>query len=195
MNGDCGGCSTERHNTHFTGRREVLYSWRPWSGRSVYVHELIDKAGALVLRCNLTGRRLDRLLEVPVWRLDRLACACCCPVGMAHVNLERLHALAGLVYDAVSGMLAKSSAQSRNNAASDSEHAIRRLACAAQKPVPRKKTTTQLRLLADIQPKPMAQTPPWQSLLGGTRYALTRLMALLIAKHSSAAHGGNDHEA
>ena len=133
MNGDCGGCSTERHNTHFTGRREVLYSWRPWSGRSVYVHELIDKAGALVLRCNLTGRRLDRLLEVPVWRLDRLACACCCPVGMAHVNLERLHALAGLVYDAVSGMLAKSSAQSRNNAASDSEHAIRRLACAAQK--------------------------------------------------------------
>ena len=76
----------ERQNTHVTDQREVLYPWHPWFDKSVYVHELIDKLGDAVFRCNLTGRRSDRLLEVPVWMFDRAACAACRRVGTAHVG-------------------------------------------------------------------------------------------------------------
>ena len=75
-------------NTHVTDRREVLYPWHPWFGRSVYVHYAIDKPGDAVFRCNLTGRRSDRLLEVPIWMFDRAACASCRRSGSAHVGLE-----------------------------------------------------------------------------------------------------------
>ena len=72
----------------------------PWFGRSVYVHSVIDKPGDAVFRCNLTGLRSDRLLEVPIWMFDRTACASCRRSGFAHVGLEALRALAGLVSDA-----------------------------------------------------------------------------------------------
>ena len=129
---DVCGCTTERQNTHVTDRREVLYPWHPWFGRSVYVHSVVDKPGDAVFRCNLTGRRSDRLLEVPVWMFDRAACASCRRSGSAHVSLEALSALAGLVFDAACIPLNKSGSPSRVDAASDSEHEIRRLAYAAQ---------------------------------------------------------------
>ena len=125
-------CTTERQNTHVTDRREVLYPWHPWFGRSVYVHSVIDTPGDAVFRCSLTGRRSDRPLEVPIWMFDRAACASCRRSGSSHVGLEALRALAGLVSDAACIPLNKSRSRSRDDAASDSEHEIRRLAHAAQ---------------------------------------------------------------
>ena len=124
--------TTERQNTHVTDRREVLYPWHPWFGSSVYVHTVVDKPGGAVFRCNLTGRRSDRLLEVPIWMFDRAACASCHRSDSAHVGLEALKALAGLVSDAACVPINKSRSLSRDDAASDSEHEIRRLAHAAQ---------------------------------------------------------------
>ena len=72
----CHRCTTERQNTHVTDQLEVLYPWYPWFGKSVYIHSVIDKPEASVFRCNLSGRRSDRLLEVPIWMFDRAACAC-----------------------------------------------------------------------------------------------------------------------
>ena len=126
------GCTTERQNTHVTDRREVLYRWHPWFGQSVYVHEVVDKSGEAVFRCNLTGRWSDRLLEVPIWMFDRSACTACRRVDTAHVGLDDLEALAGLVCDIDCGSLNKSDSASRVDAALDSEHEIRRLAYAAQ---------------------------------------------------------------
>ena len=131
-NGDARCCTSERQNTHVTDRREVLYPWHPWFGRLVYVHSVVDKPGDAVFRCNLTGLRSDRLLEVPIWMFDRTACASCRRSGFAHVGLKALSALAGLVSGAACIPLNKSGSRSRDGAASDSEQEIRRLAHAAQ---------------------------------------------------------------
>lgn len=131
-NGDVRYCTTGRQNTHVTDRREVLYPWHPWFGRLVYVHSVVDKPGDAVFRCNLTGLRSDRLLEVPIWMFDRTACASCRRSVSAHVSLEALKALAGLVFDAACFPLNKYGSPSCNDAASDSEQEIRRLAHAAQ---------------------------------------------------------------
>jgi|GEM_PF-3101188 len=125
-------CTTERQNTHVTDRREVLYPWHPWSGQSVFVHDLIDKPGDAVFRCNLTGRRSDRLLEVPVWMFDRAACVACRRVDVAHVGLDTLTGLAEFVRDADFTTLDKSDSSSRAGAALDSEPTIRRSPNAAQ---------------------------------------------------------------
>jgi len=125
-------CRTERQNTHVIDRREVLYRWHPWFGRSVYVHEVIDKPGAAVFRCNRTGSRLDRSLEVAVWMFDRTACAACRLVDTAHVGLDALRTLAGLVCDAGWISVYRSGSPSRVGATSESEREIRRLAYAAQ---------------------------------------------------------------
>lgn len=63
---------------------------------------------------------------------DRAACACYHRSGSAYVGLEALRALAGLVSDAGCIPINKPDSPSRDNAASDSEHEIRRLAHAAQ---------------------------------------------------------------
>lgn len=126
------GCTTERQNTHVIDRREVLYRWHPWFGRSVYVHEVIDKPGVTVFRCNLPGSRSDRSLEVPVWMFDRAACAGCRGVDTAHVGLDTLTVLAELVRDTGRNSFDKSYSSSRAGAALDSEPTIRRSANAAQ---------------------------------------------------------------
>jgi len=93
-------CTTARQNTHVIERREVLYRRHPWFGRLVHVHQMIDKPGEAVFRCNLTDCRSDRLLEVPIWMFDRAACAACRRVAMAHVDLDTLTVLVELVRDA-----------------------------------------------------------------------------------------------
>ena len=131
-NGGALRCTTERQNTHVIDRREVLYRWHPWFGRSVYVHEMIDKPGDAVFRCNCTGGRSDRFLEVPVWMFDRAARAPCRGADTAHVDLAALTALAGLVCDVGCIPVGNFGSPSRVGATSDSEYEIRRLAYAAQ---------------------------------------------------------------
>ena len=93
---------------------------------------MIDKPGVAVFRCNLTGGRPDRSLEVPVWMFDRAACAGCRRVDTAHVGLDTLTVLADLVSHAGRSSFDKSDSSSCAGAALDSEPTIRRSANAAQ---------------------------------------------------------------
>lgn len=93
---------------------------------------MIDKSGEAAFRCNLTGRPSDRFLEVPVWMFDRAACVVCRQVDTAHVDLDALRTLSGLVRDVGCVSVDNSGSPARSDAALDSEQEIRRLAYAAQ---------------------------------------------------------------
>jgi hypothetical protein len=76
--GSC--CTTRRRNAHGTDVREVLYQWHPWTGRQVYIHEVVERAGCDVFRCSIAGSAADRWLEIPAWMFDRAVC------GMVRVD-------------------------------------------------------------------------------------------------------------
>ena len=98
--GVCGGCTTRRQNAHGTGfERELLYPWHPWTGRRVFVHEVIDKNEAAVFRCSLSGRGSDRRLEVPAWMFDRVPSTSWRITVAPHVDLAALGALGTLLRD------------------------------------------------------------------------------------------------
>lgn len=44
-------------------------------GRQVHIDEVIDKHGAAVFRCSVSGQASDRWLEVPAWMFDRVPSA------------------------------------------------------------------------------------------------------------------------
>jgi hypothetical protein len=70
-------CTTRSGNAHKTDKaeeREVLYPWHPWVGCVVLVHEVIEKADGVVLRCSRDGEAAGRWLELPAWMFDRAAC-------------------------------------------------------------------------------------------------------------------------
>jgi len=172
MNADDGCCTTERQNTYVNDRREVLYRWRPWFGRTVYVHEVIDKPGVAVFRCNLTGSRSDGSPEVPFWMFDRVACAGCRGVDTAHVGLDTLTVLAKLVRETGRHSFDNSDSSSRAGAALDSEPTI------GGRPMLRKTMATQPELFPEIHSIAATPIPPRQSLPDDTRQALTRLSCL-----------------
>jgi hypothetical protein len=67
-------CTTRFENAHRIIVRELLYQYHPWSGRSVSVHEVIEKTDGVVFRCTLSGSEADRGLEIPAWMFDRTVC-------------------------------------------------------------------------------------------------------------------------
>jgi hypothetical protein len=71
----CADCRTKLENTHRTEKREVTYLFHPWAGRIVDIHEVVEKASGHVARCSLDGEEAPRLLELPTWMLERVACA------------------------------------------------------------------------------------------------------------------------
>ena len=97
-------CTTRRGNTHRTDNaeeREVLYRWHPWVGCVVLVHEVIEKADGIVLRCSRDGRVTGRWLELPVWMFDR---AVCLPMQVARhprADFVALSALSALLAETV----------------------------------------------------------------------------------------------
>ena len=68
------GCTSQQHNTHIRDLREICYSWHPWHGRSVWVHATLVKRGRAVAHCSLEDIQTSRVLEVPLWMLDVVAC-------------------------------------------------------------------------------------------------------------------------
>jgi hypothetical protein len=69
-------CTRRCSNAHRTANpdeREVLYPWHPWGGCLVRVHEAIEKADGIVLRCSRDGAT-KRWLELPAWMFDRAVC-------------------------------------------------------------------------------------------------------------------------
>jgi hypothetical protein len=66
--------ATQQHNTHIRDLREICYSWHPWHGRAVWVHATLVKRGRAVAHCSLEDIQTSRVLEVPLWMLDVVAC-------------------------------------------------------------------------------------------------------------------------
>ena len=91
-------CTTGRRNAHGTGfERELLYPWHPWTGRQIFIHEVVEKKDAAVFRCTLSGPGSDRWLEVPAWMFDRVPSASWRITDAPHVDLAALGALATLL--------------------------------------------------------------------------------------------------
>jgi hypothetical protein len=70
-------CRTPRHKTHSIAAGEelaVAYPWHPWAGRTVRIHEVIERAAGAAARCSLVAASVARVQEVPVWMLDTVAC-------------------------------------------------------------------------------------------------------------------------
>ncbi len=85
---------TSRHrNTHNIQSREVRYPWHPWHARAVAVHEALTKNGRGVFRCGLDENPGVRLLEIPQWMFDSVAC---CHMRMATVPTVSCGALLDL---------------------------------------------------------------------------------------------------
>jgi len=90
-------CTTKLENTHVTEFRELLYPWHPWFGLQVGVHEAIEKSDGIVFRCNLSGSKALRWLEIPAWMFDRTACANLRVAADGHPDLAALIALGALL--------------------------------------------------------------------------------------------------
>ena len=68
------------HCSLFT-EREVVYSWYPWCGRRVFVHEVTVKGHVRIFRCAATPDSAGRRLEIPDWMFERAACC-----GLRHAE-------------------------------------------------------------------------------------------------------------
>ena len=101
----------------------MLYPWHPWAGRSVHVHEVIEKAGWVAFRCSLSGVASGRRLEVPVWMFDRAASQDW-QVGATPVaSVAALGALVALLHDTF-GVRDRAPQTHGSSAASESRVAI-----------------------------------------------------------------------
>jgi hypothetical protein len=86
-------CTTRRQNAHRTEERKVLYLWHPWAGCIIHIHEVIEKAAGDVVRCSHGDVASGRLLELPIWMLDRSACAPMRVEACPRVDIAALQAL------------------------------------------------------------------------------------------------------
>ena len=66
--------TTLQRNTHNIESREVSYLWHPWYARAVAVHETFTRNGRAVFQCGLDEKPGARLLEIPQWMFDSVAC-------------------------------------------------------------------------------------------------------------------------
>jgi len=81
--GDCAPRGTTRQrNSHNIESREVLYPWHPWHARTVTVHEAFTRNKRAVFQCGADEKPGGRLLEIPQWMFDSVAC---CRMRMAKV--------------------------------------------------------------------------------------------------------------
>lgn len=70
---DLRGTSQQR-NTHNIESREVRYTWHPWCGRVVVVHQTFAKNGRVVSHCRIEENSEVRHLEIPEWMFDPAIC-------------------------------------------------------------------------------------------------------------------------
>jgi len=85
--------TTRQRNTHNIESREVSYFWHPWYARTVAVHETFTRNGRAVFQCGLDEQPGARLLEIPQWMFDSVAC---CRMRMAKVPTVSCGALLDL---------------------------------------------------------------------------------------------------
>jgi hypothetical protein len=92
-----GRCTTRRGNAHRTEERNVLYLWHPWAGYIVHIHSVIEKAAGDVFRCSRDDGASRRLLELPIWMFDLVACAPMRVATFPQVDIAALQALRTLL--------------------------------------------------------------------------------------------------
>jgi hypothetical protein len=103
-NADACGCTTRSGNAHKTDKAEergVLYPWHPWVGCVVLVHEVIEKADGVVLRCSRDGEATGRWLELPAWMFDRATCLSMQVACRPRVDFAALLVLSALLAETV----------------------------------------------------------------------------------------------
>ena len=109
-------CRTLRHKTHNTRTGDetmVAYVWHPWAARSVYVHDVIERAAGASARCSLVGDPVARVLELPVWMLDAAACRSVSLTADPIVALATLTAPQSLLSAAMPSMRRRDSPDAR----------------------------------------------------------------------------------
>jgi len=67
--------TSRQSDTHSNESREVRYPWHPWHARAVAVHEAFTRNGRAVCRCSVDENPGLRLLEIPEWMFDSVACS------------------------------------------------------------------------------------------------------------------------
>ena len=85
--------TTRQRNTHNIVSREVRYLWHPWYARAVAVHETFTRNGRAVFQCGVDEKPGARLLEIPQWMFDSVAC---CRMSLATVPSVSCRALLDL---------------------------------------------------------------------------------------------------
>jgi len=89
--------TSERRKTHITETGEVLYPWHPWFGRVVYIHEVVERGGERILRCDLSEKQTARCMHIPAWMFDRAACLRIRRADRPQVELTALTCLKALL--------------------------------------------------------------------------------------------------
>jgi hypothetical protein len=87
--------TTETLNTHKTNKREVVYRWHPFFGRSLTITGQRNRRGAIVFVC--APDEAKAVLEIPEWMFDTAVCCRHRPAGIARVDLSALRALRALI--------------------------------------------------------------------------------------------------
>ena len=72
--------TSRQHNTHNIEWQEVCYTWHPWCGRVVAVHQTFARNGRVVSHCSIEENAEARHLEIPEWMFDP---AICCRMQLA----------------------------------------------------------------------------------------------------------------
>ena len=94
-------CTTPRQNADNT-ELLVCSSWHPWHGLRVSLVRVVRRSIVAVahVRCDIDGR--SRLLELPLWMLDRSTCAQMQLAEQPQVRVEHLRRLRELLLNVVS---------------------------------------------------------------------------------------------
>jgi hypothetical protein len=90
-------CTTEVHNTHKTGFRELEYRWHPWHGKRVAVRGESRRGSLVVLWCVHDEQQGCRTLEIPEWMFDAAVCGQMKSTELPHVDCAALLALKHLL--------------------------------------------------------------------------------------------------
>ena len=165
-------CTTRRHKTHNTGCGDevmVVYAWHPWAGRSIRVHDVVERAGSAAARCSLVGAPVDRLQEIPVWMLDAASCRWMSASATPAATLSALEALRSLLSQVMAGT---ATAPSEGTAIASGDHHHGGRHAPHSPPAPEAGSAARLphgEPATDVEPAPRVERPAGSGAASGNR--------------------------
>ena len=94
----CGNDGTRGPSkTHSIESQEVRYLWHPWYGRTVCIHEELEKNSEGIRRCRDENNVNARPLELPAWMFDEERCRSMEIRSAARVDCKALQRLKELL--------------------------------------------------------------------------------------------------